>query len=160
MKVDDARCRPRSTRWLDGDNAKKKIAGAGRDPTPQQRGCHPERRSNPAAPRQGIKTASAAAGNQERELDIECCRFSDLLPDDPVARAGSSRHHRSPRSAELHRRPEPESANNNSAKTKTATSTTSRSAGSSRSFCSAQLGLTARWNRRRLARGREDRVYE
>ena len=37
-------------------------AGAARDPTPQQRGCHPERRSVPAAPRQGIKTASAAAG--------------------------------------------------------------------------------------------------
>ena len=29
-----------------------------------------------------------------------------------------------------------------------ATSASSRSAGSSRSFCSAQLGLTARWNRR------------
>ena len=36
-----------------------------------------------------------------------------------------------------------------------ATSTSSRSAGSSRSVCSAQLGRTARWNRRRLARARE-----
>ena len=38
-----------------------------------------------------------------------------------------------------------------------ATSTNSRSAGSSRSVCSAQLGRTARWNRRRLARAREGR---
>ena len=35
-------------------------AGAALDPTQHQRGCHPARRSNPAAPRQGIKTASAS----------------------------------------------------------------------------------------------------
>ena len=39
---------------------KRKKAGAARDPTHHQRGCHPARRSNPAAPRQGIKTASAS----------------------------------------------------------------------------------------------------
>ena len=43
-----------------GNKAKKKKAGAARDPTHHQRGCHPARRSNPAAPRQGIKTASAS----------------------------------------------------------------------------------------------------
>ena len=43
-KVDDARCRPRSTRQLDGaakQNTKKKKAGAALDPTHHQRGCHP-----------------------------------------------------------------------------------------------------------------------
>ena len=50
---------------------KKKKAGAALDPTHHQRGCHPARRSNPAAPRQGIKTASAQPENRERELDIE-----------------------------------------------------------------------------------------
>ena len=39
---------------------KKKKAGAALDPTHHQRGCHPARRSNPSAPRQGIKTASAS----------------------------------------------------------------------------------------------------
>ena len=39
---------------------KKKKAGAVLDPTHHQRGCHPEGRSNPSAPRQGIKTASAS----------------------------------------------------------------------------------------------------
>jgi hypothetical protein len=52
-------------------NAKKKKAGAALDPTHHQRGCDPERRSNPSAPRQGIKTASASRKNRERELDIE-----------------------------------------------------------------------------------------
>ena len=41
-----------------------------------------------------------------------------------------------------------------------ATSTNSRSAGSSRSVCSAQLGRTARWNRRRLARAREGSEHD
>ena len=62
-KVDNARCRPRSTRWLDGaarQNTKNEKAGAALDPTQHQRGCHPARRSNPSAPRQGIKTASAS----------------------------------------------------------------------------------------------------
>ena len=61
--VDNARCRPRSTRWLDGaarQNTKTKKAGAALDPTHHERGCHPARRSNPSAPRQGIKTASAS----------------------------------------------------------------------------------------------------
>ena len=35
------------------------VYRAALDPTHHQRGCHPARRSNPSAPRQGIKTASA-----------------------------------------------------------------------------------------------------
>ena len=54
------RDRPGSSTAPPGNKAKKKKAGAARDPTHHQRGCHPARRSNPSAPRQGIKTASAS----------------------------------------------------------------------------------------------------
>jgi hypothetical protein len=54
------RDRPGSSTAPPGNKAKKKNVGAALDPTHHQRGCHPERRSNPAAPRQGIKTASAS----------------------------------------------------------------------------------------------------
>ena len=53
------RDRPGSSRAPPGEKLKKQ-AGAALDPTPHQRGCHPGRRSNPSAPRQGIKTASAS----------------------------------------------------------------------------------------------------
>src|SRR5579863_576680 len=54
------RDRPGSSTAPPRQNAKKKIYGAALDPTHHQRGCHPARRSNPSAPRQGIKTASAS----------------------------------------------------------------------------------------------------
>jgi hypothetical protein len=53
------RDRPGSSPASPGNNAKKKKAGAARSNTPSAR-VHPERRSNPAAPRRGIKTASAS----------------------------------------------------------------------------------------------------
>ena len=67
---------------------KKKKAGAALDPTHHQRGRHPERRSNPSAPRQGIKTASAS-----RKIGRESSTLSPLtvlqifrsVVDDPVA---------------------------------------------------------------------------
>ena len=61
------RDRPGSSTAPPGNNAKKKKAGAALDPTHHQRGCHPERRSNPSAPRQGIKRGQPE--NRERELD-------------------------------------------------------------------------------------------
>jgi hypothetical protein len=54
------RDRPGSSTAPPRQNAKKKKYGAALDPTHHQRGCHPARRSNPSAPRQGIKTASAS----------------------------------------------------------------------------------------------------
>ena len=76
--------------------------------------------------------------------------------DDPVARAGARQHHRSPRSPDLHRRPEPESANNNSAKTKMATSPAAaqpaRAGRSARRSSVSQLaGIGARLARVRAA---------
>ena len=54
------RDRPGSSTAPPGQNAKNEKAGAALDPTHHQRGCHPARRSNLSAPRQGIKTASAS----------------------------------------------------------------------------------------------------
>ena len=59
------RDRPGSSTAPPGNNAKKKKAGAALDPTHHQRGCHPARRSNPAAPRQGINTRAPAGKSGE-----------------------------------------------------------------------------------------------
>jgi hypothetical protein len=112
------RCRSGKARW----KTKKKKVGAALDPTHHQRGCHPERRSDPSAPRQGIKTASAPAEIAEREREhgvghCQCCRFSDLLSMTPYLAASTDVSIGANRPTSIVA-PNRKSANNNSAKKK------------------------------------------
>ena len=90
------RDRPASSTAPPGNNAKKKKAGAALDPTHHQRGCHPARRSDSSAPRQGIKTASASR-------HCQCCRFSDLLSMTTSLRSGAGASSIRPGSIVRHR---------------------------------------------------------
>ena len=102
------RDRPGSSTAPPRQNAKKKIYGAALDPTHHQRGCHPARRSNPSAPRQGIKTASASRKIGRESSTYQCVCFG---PTRVVFSACSSRESAIGRPRSMHRgapgRPDP-----------------------------------------------------
>jgi hypothetical protein len=151
------RCRSGKARW----KTKKKKVGAALDPTHHQRGCHPERRSDPSAPRQGIKTASAPAEIAERERArrraLSVLQIFRSAVDDPVPRCLDRRQHRR-QSPDLHRRSEPEICKQQFRQKEMSTSASSRSAaqpaGAGRS-ASELAGIGAR-----LARAREGSKHD